>query len=147
VESIHSTIETELYDLERFGDVDEFLAKAATYQLWYNIARKNPDTRCRGWKSPLDLLEEKVPELDARLLLLHPVLLNRLRLTAPTRDAPVAHHLPIHPGSRCDSVARLAQFPWRTVTNQRTWHNGAFRINSLYCRFLRRIPMGWHGHS
>jgi transposase len=95
VESIHSTIEPELYDIERFADLNEFLTKAATCQLWYNTARKN---RSRGWKSPLDLLEEKAPMLDVRLLLLHPVLLNRLRLTAPTRDAPVAHHLPIYPG-------------------------------------------------
>ncbi len=97
VETIHSTIETEFYDIERFADVEEFLAKAATYQLWYNVARKN---RSRGWNSPLDLLEQKAPALDARILLLHPVLLNRLRLTAPTRDAPVAHHLPIHPASK-----------------------------------------------
>jgi len=95
VETIHSTIETELYDIERFADVNEFLTKAATYQLWYNIARQN---RSRGWKSPLDLLEQKAPKLDARILLLHPVLLNRLRLTAPTREPPVAHHLPIYPG-------------------------------------------------
>jgi len=56
VESVHSTIETELYDIERFADVNEFLTKAATYQLWYNVARQN---RSRGWKSPLDLLEQK----------------------------------------------------------------------------------------
>jgi transposase len=94
VESVHSTIEPELYDIERFVDAEDFLAKTSTYQLWYNTARKN---RSRGWKSPLDLLEEKAPMLDVSLLLLHPVLLNRLRLTAPTRDAPVAHHLPIYP--------------------------------------------------
>jgi transposase len=95
VETIHSSIETEFYDIEHFSGLADFLAKAATYQHWYNVARKN---RSRGWKSPLELMSQKAPKLDVRLLLLHPVLLERFELTEPIRAAPVvAHHLPVHP--------------------------------------------------
>jgi len=95
VETVHSTIETEFYDIERFDGGADFLGKAATYQHWYNVARKN---RSRSWKSPLELMSQKAPKLDVRLLLLHPVLLERYELTDPIRAAPhLAHHLPIHP--------------------------------------------------
>jgi transposase len=98
VETVHSTIETEFYDIERFDGMADFLAKAATYQHWYNIARKN---RSREWKSPWELMSQKAPKLDVRLLLLHPVRLEGFELTESVRAAPqVAHHLPIHPDKR-----------------------------------------------
>jgi len=95
VETVHSTIETEFYDIESFRHRRDFLQKATTYQLWYNVARQN---RSRGWKSPLDLLTEKAPQLDATILLLHPVDLGPLWLNQVSRHPKVAHHLPIHPG-------------------------------------------------
>jgi transposase len=94
VETIHSTIETEFYDIEQFRDRRDFLQKATTYQLWYNVARKNSS---RDWKSPLDLLRKKAPELDAGILLLHPVDLGRLWLSQTSGHPPVAHHLPVQP--------------------------------------------------
>ena len=96
VETIHNTIETEFYDIERFQDRRDFLQKATTYQLWYNVARKNSS---RDWKSPLDLLEQKAPKLDAAILLLHPVDLGRLWLSQTSRHPPVAHDLPVQPES------------------------------------------------
>jgi transposase InsO family protein len=94
VESVHSTIETEFYDLETFSDQRQFLAKAATYQLWYNVRRKN---RSRGWKSPLDLLEKKAPHLNARILLLHPLYLPTLLPNSLPQRPQVAYHLPVYP--------------------------------------------------
>jgi transposase InsO family protein len=41
VETIHSTIETESYDIKLLGDRRDFLQKATTCQLWYNVARNN----------------------------------------------------------------------------------------------------------
>lgn len=41
LQSIHNTIKTEFYELERFAGAAESLAKAATCPLWYNVARKN----------------------------------------------------------------------------------------------------------
>jgi len=95
VESIHSTIEPEFYDIERFADRRDFLQKATTYQLWYNVARKNSS---RQWNSPLDLLHQKMPTLDAGILFLHPVNLGWLWLSQNSRHPPVAHHLPARPG-------------------------------------------------
>lgn len=103
VETIHSTIEPEFYDIEQFGDRRDFLQKATTYQLWYNVARKNSS---RDWKSPLDLLEQKAPRLDAGILLLHPVDLGRLWLSQNSRHPPVAHHLPARPESFANLSAR-----------------------------------------
>ena len=105
VESVHSTIETEFYDIESFRDRRDFLQKATTYQLWYNVARKN---RSRQWKSPLDLLTEKAPQLDAAILLLHPVDLGALWRSQMSRRPQVAHDLPIHPGN---ATARCKETP------------------------------------
>ena len=105
VETVHSTIEPEFYDIETFADRADFLQKATTYQLWYNVARKN---RSRGWQSPLDLLQKKASHLGLNILLLHPVLLDSL-LPQNSADPPlVAHHLPIHPETTSVSGCRRA---------------------------------------
>jgi len=70
VESVHATIESEFYDLESFNSRPDFLEKSATYQYYYNLARKN---RSRGRKSPLELLAEKAPEISCHILDLPPV--------------------------------------------------------------------------
>ena len=41
VETAHRLIEDEFYEVERFASRREFSAKAATYLLWFNIARRN----------------------------------------------------------------------------------------------------------
>ena len=51
VETVHSTIEGEFFDAQCFTNRADFFAKVATYQLWYNVARKNSS---RGWRSPLE---------------------------------------------------------------------------------------------
>jgi len=38
----------------------------------------SPDTRCRGWKSPVELLAEKAPQLSPTIFLLHPLPLKLL---------------------------------------------------------------------
>jgi len=70
VETVHSTIEPEFFDIEKFRNRKDFLSKITTYQHYYNLARKNGS---RGKKSPLTLLTEKAPELDPRILILPPV--------------------------------------------------------------------------
>ena len=90
VESVHSTIETEFFDIEGFRNRRDFSAKINTYQDYYNLARKN---RSRGGKSPLELLTEKAPELDPRILILPPVDLGALL----SRQG--GYHVPISPGN------------------------------------------------
>jgi len=70
VESVHSTIEPEFFDIEKFRNRNDFFSKITTYQHYYNLARKNGS---RGKKSPLTLLTEKAPKLDPRILILPPV--------------------------------------------------------------------------
>src|ERR1051326_3196227 len=41
VESVHAAIEGEFFDAQRFTSRADFFAKVATYQLWYNVARRN----------------------------------------------------------------------------------------------------------
>jgi transposase len=85
VESVHHTIETELFDAQVFFSKADFLAKTATYQLWYNAARKNSS---RGYKYPADLLAAKNPRLSPKLFLLHPISLESLLPTTGGHDVP-----------------------------------------------------------
>jgi transposase len=71
VESFHRLVEDEFYVRERFGACSEFLGKAFTYQLYFNLVRKNS---YRDWQSPADILQKY--EIDPRVLILHPVILE-----------------------------------------------------------------------
>ena len=73
VESSHSTIELEFYDIESFTGATQFIAAASTYQAWFNFARKN---RSRANKTPATLLHEKAPSINPRALLLPPIVLR-----------------------------------------------------------------------
>jgi hypothetical protein len=91
VETVHSMIEGEFYDAQAFRDRADFFAKATTYQLWYNVARKNSS---RGWCSPVELQAQKAPHLSPSIFLLPPIPLEHL-LTPK-----VGHDLPGHPVSQ-----------------------------------------------
>ena len=79
VESVHATIETELFDAHGFDHRRDFFAKISTYQLWDNVARKNGS---RGYQSPLDLLgkknQDRSPPISPKIFLLHPIPLESL---------------------------------------------------------------------
>ena len=85
VESVHHTIETEFFDAQVFQSRGDFFAKAATYQLWYNAARKNSS---RGYQSPADLLARKAPHLSPKIFLLHPTPLESLLPPQRGHDVP-----------------------------------------------------------
>ena len=86
VESVHATIEAEFYDAQVFTSRADFFAKAATYQLWYNVARKN---RSRNTMSPANLLALKAPSISPKIFLLHPIPLESLHpLTQVGHDVP-----------------------------------------------------------
>ena len=72
VESSHSLIEPELFDLELFGDRQEFFFKVRAYQRWFNFARPNYS---KGGKTPARILEEE--GYDPALLLLDPLDLDQ----------------------------------------------------------------------
>ena len=72
VESSHSTIEQEFFDIESFSSPVQFMAAARTYQHFFNFGRKN---RSRSNKTPAQLLREKAPHISPRALLYPPVFL------------------------------------------------------------------------
>lgn len=75
VETVHSLMETEFYEIETFAGRRDFLNKATTYQLFFNLARKNSG---KEDKTPWRLVLEKNTKTDPRLPLLPPIYLDEL---------------------------------------------------------------------
>jgi transposase len=75
VETVHSLMETEFYEVESFADRDDFLNKAITYQHYFNLARKNS---AKEYQTPWQLVRNKNPKAHPLLPLLEPVLLDDL---------------------------------------------------------------------
>ena len=74
VETVHALMETEFY-LEPFRSRRDFLEKATTYQHFFNYVRPNS---AKENKPPWDLVQEKLPNAQPRLLYLPPVFLENL---------------------------------------------------------------------
>ena len=75
VETVHSLIETEFYEIEKFTDRTDFMEKAHTYQLFFNLERPNT---YKENKSPWQLAQEKRPDITKEALALPPVDLDAL---------------------------------------------------------------------
>ena len=75
VETVHGLMETEFYEIEKFTDRADFMAKANTYQLFFNLERPNT---YKEHKTPWQLAREKRPYLDKRLLMTAAVDLDAL---------------------------------------------------------------------
>jgi transposase len=73
VETVHRLVEDEFYDLERFANRADFLAKATVYQLYFNLARPNSH---KGGLSPWEIIQQLQPQLSLRLCLLSPMFLD-----------------------------------------------------------------------
>ena len=97
VETIHNLMELEFYEIEDFKDRSDFMAKATSYQLFFNLFRPNS---YKENKTPWQLAREKKPNLDKHLLMIPAVDLDRLfrwktsitqargndQLTVPSKD-------------------------------------------------------------
>ena len=75
VETIHNLMELEFYEIERFQNRTDFFAKAACYQLFFNLHRPNS---YKEHKTPWQLAQDKNPKLDKNLLIIPPVDLDQL---------------------------------------------------------------------
>ncbi|MBI4981702.1 MAG: helix-turn-helix domain containing protein, partial [Candidatus Omnitrophica bacterium] len=75
VETVHSLMETEFYEIEQFSNRADFIARANTYQLFFNLKRPNT---YKEHKTPWQLALEKKPDLDKRLLMTAAVDLDEL---------------------------------------------------------------------
>lgn len=103
VESMHGSIEQELFDLERFGSREEFFEKVRTYQLWWNFVRPNFS---KGGKTPAQILQAE--GVDTRILLLAPLDLDH-HLRTRNYSGKVGSHVPVLPvaGERIFGLARM----------------------------------------
>jgi len=66
VETVHGLMEPEFYEIEQFTNRQDFMGKANTYQLFFNLERPNT---YKEDKTPWQLAQEKKPDLDKRLLM------------------------------------------------------------------------------
>ena len=75
VETVHNLIEIDFYEIETFADRNDFMQKAYTYQLFFNLERPNT---YKENKSPWQLAQEKRPDIPMEALMLPPVDLDAL---------------------------------------------------------------------
>lgn len=75
VETVHNLIETEFYEIENFTNRINFMEKANTYQLFFNLERPNT---YKENKNPWQLAQEKRPDITKEALMLPPVDLDAL---------------------------------------------------------------------
>ncbi len=73
VETVHRLVEDEFFDLETFASRGQFLAKAHTYQLYFNLVRPNSH---KENQSPWQIIERLAPCSPLELCLLPPVFLD-----------------------------------------------------------------------
>ncbi|HKS66511.1 MAG TPA: helix-turn-helix domain-containing protein [Candidatus Acidoferrales bacterium] len=73
VETVHRLEEDEFFDLEDFSSRGDFLAKAHTYQLYFNLVRPNSH---KENQSPRQIIERLDPRSPIQLCLLPPVFLD-----------------------------------------------------------------------
>ena len=83
VETVHSTIEQEFYDLENFESIRDFHQRVASYQAWYNIVRENSN---KYFKSPWQIILKIRPGMDIELVRLPPIMLDWVGPDYITRD-------------------------------------------------------------
>src|SRR6266404_9987383 len=72
VETVHRLVEDEFFDLESFHSRGDFLAKAFTYQLYFNLARPNSH---KENQTPWQIIQRLAPRSPLELCLLPPVFL------------------------------------------------------------------------
>lgn len=75
VETIHSLMEREFYEIEHFTDPHDFLQKAYSYQLFFNLVRPNS---YKENKTPWQIAQEKQPGISKAIALIPPVLIEDL---------------------------------------------------------------------
>ena len=75
IETIHNLMELEFYEIESFTNRLNFMQKAASYQMFFNLHRPNS---YKEHKTPWQLIQEKNPNFDKRLLMIPPIDLDQL---------------------------------------------------------------------
>lgn len=85
VETVHRLVEDEFFDLEDFSSRGDFLAKAYTYQLYFNLVRPNSH---KGHRSPWQIIQQLTPRSPVQICLLPPVFLDNFLNSSGGYDLP-----------------------------------------------------------
>jgi hypothetical protein len=96
VETVHNLVEMEFYELETFIDRDDFLRKARTYQMAFNLLRPNSYKEA---KTPWQLAKEKKPDLSIQVAMIPPVFIEDLMDHRPSLMLQGGHDVPSTPSS------------------------------------------------
>ena len=75
METVHRLIEDEFYEVESFRSRKEFLAKAAAYNLWFNVARPNS---YKEHKTPWEIIHKRDSTISPAVVALPPLFLDEL---------------------------------------------------------------------
>ncbi|MBI1998649.1 MAG: hypothetical protein HYS66_19545 [Deltaproteobacteria bacterium] len=75
VETAHRLIEDEFYEVETFTSRSDFLAKATSYNLWFNTFRKNS---YKKHQTPWEILHTRDPSLSPEIVAFPPLFLDEL---------------------------------------------------------------------
>lgn len=106
VEAFHRLVEEEFFELERFGDREEFLVKVTLYQHYFNFARPNS---YKGGRTPWPIVGADRPGIRPEVLALPPVLLEAeyQRLSRVGQDVPGLDVRAVHSDLPKSGGARL----------------------------------------
>jgi len=75
VENFHQRIENEFYDIEIFNSLRDFLSKAWTFTLYWNLEREILQLK----KTPFQLIKEKCHIFDPEIANFQPFILNEMK--------------------------------------------------------------------
>ena len=75
IENFHDRIEDEFYDIEKFNSLSDFLGKAWTFTLNWNLDRENLKLK----KTPFQLIKEKCHIFDPTIANFQPFILDEMR--------------------------------------------------------------------
>ena len=88
VETVHNLVEIQFYEIEPFKDRRDFLEKAYSYQLFFNLERPNS---YKENKTPWQIAKEKAPHLPVEIAMIPPVFLEDL-LDKELESRPMGGH-------------------------------------------------------
>ena len=95
VETVHNLIENEFFVIEPFKSRQDFFKKAATYQLFFNVARPNSS---KGNRTPWDILSQEMPHINPKIALFPPIDLDYLLSQIDSiHDPPGGNHVRSYP--------------------------------------------------
>jgi len=90
VETVHSLMEREFYEIERFTDRRDFLAKARDYQLFFNLLRPNS---YKENQTPWQIAKSKQPRISPLIAMVPPIFIDD-HLDQELKKYPlVGHHV------------------------------------------------------